>query len=200
MKFDARRLLAGRGLLVTVVAAGVLAGGGATAAFAAADDDGRGASPSDDRPVKPAVSLTQAVDAALKAVPGKVEEIDLDDAHGRTVWEADVLADDGTWRDVTVDADNAKVTGNRADRPDEDDDGDHWAEAAALRNAKVTVSDAAGAALKAVPGRVTSAEFEHDDGKAVWELDVTAQDGTEHEVTVNAVTGKVIDSETGDED
>ncbi|WP_433478634.1 PepSY domain-containing protein [Spirillospora sp. CA-142024] len=198
MKFDARRLLAGRGLLVTVVAAGVLAGGGATAAVAAADDDeGRGASPSDDRPAKTAVSLTQAVDAALKAVPGKVEEIDLNDAHGRTVWEVDVLAADGTWRDVTVDAGNAKVTGNRADRPDED--GDHRGEAA-LRNAKVTVSDAAGAALKAVSGRVTSAEFEHDDGKAVWELDVTAQDGTEHEVTVNAATGKVIDSETGDED
>jgi uncharacterized membrane protein YkoI len=195
MRFDARRMLTGRGLLVTAVAAGVLAGGAATAAVA--DDDGRGASPSDGRPARAAVSLTQAVDAALKAVPGEVEEAELDDEHGRTVWEIDVLASNGTWRDVVVDAATGKVTANRADRPDDDDDRD---EAAALRKAKVTVPDAAGAAEKAVSGRVTSAEFENEHGRAVWEADVTGRDGARHEVTVDAATGKVLAQERDDED
>ncbi|WP_165978614.1 PepSY domain-containing protein [Actinomadura darangshiensis] len=203
MKFDTRRRLSGRGLLVTAVATGVLAAGGATAAFATAGaggDGGGGAEPGE-RPAATSVSLAQAADAALKAAPGKIAEIELDGEHGRTVWEVDVLADDGTPRDVAVDAGNGKVTANRVDRPDQgdDDDGDGKAEAAALRNAKVTAPDAAATALKSVPGRVTSADFDREAGKAVWEVDVTAQNGTEHELTIDATTGKVLTKEV-DED
>lgn len=204
MKIDARRMVTGRGLLATVVAAGVLVGGGTTAAVAAAHDDGpsasatpsTGASPSDDRPEaeapKTAVSIGQAADAALKAVPGTVAEIELDDEHGRTAWEIDVLAANGDRRDLTVDSGTGRVLTNRADDRD-DDDGDDDADPAALRKAKVTAPAAADAALKAVPGRVTSADFEHEHGKAVWEVDVAGRDGAEHEITVDAATGKVLD-------
>ncbi|MFB4307542.1 PepSY domain-containing protein [Actinomadura sp. GTD37] len=196
MKIDARRMFRGRGLLVTVVAAGVLAGGGTTAAVAAAHDDGpgRSAAPSGDRPEgeapKTAVSIAQAADAALKAVPGTVAEIELDDEDGGTAWEVDVLAGNGDRRDVTVDSGTGKVLTNRADdRDGDDDDGDP----AVLRKAKVTAPAAADAALKAVQGRVTSADFEHEHGKAVWEVGVTGRDGAEHEITVDAATGKVLD-------
>ncbi len=203
MKFDARRMLTGRGLLVTVVAAGVLVRG----------SDGRGrrrtrrrvpaasATPTaDDRPTESApqtsVSIKQAVDAALKAVPGKVAEIELDDEHGRTAWEVDVVAENGDRRDVAVDSGTGKVLTNRADDRDDDDRDD---DPAALRKAKVTAPAAADAALKAVSGRVTSADFETEHGKAVWEVDVTGKDGVEHEVTVDAATGKVLNQEV-DED
>ncbi|GAA1826842.1 PepSY domain-containing protein [Actinomadura chokoriensis] len=207
MKIDARRMVTGRGLLVTVVAAGVLAGGGATAAVAAAHDDDPAprATPAgerhDDAAPKTAVSLAQAVDAALKAAPGTVAEIELDDEHGRTAWEVDVVADNGQRREVTVDAADGKVLTNRADDRD-----DHGRDAdgrdddpAALRGAKVTATAAADAALKAVPGRVTSADFETEHGKAVWEVDVAGRDGAGHEVTIDAGSGKVLAEEV-DED
>jgi uncharacterized membrane protein YkoI len=143
------------------------------------------------------VSIKQAVDAALKTVPGKAEEVELDDEHGRTAWEIDVLAENGARRDVTVDAATGKVLTSRAD--DRDDDDDDRDDAAALRKAKVTAPAAADAALKAVSGRVTSADFETEHGRAVWEVDVTGEDGAEHEVTVDAMTGKVLNQEV-DED
>ncbi|WP_203596184.1 PepSY domain-containing protein [Actinomadura bangladeshensis] len=202
MKINARRMVTGRGLLVTVVAAGVLAGGGATAAVAAAHDDDPAprATPAgerhDDAAPKTAVSLAQAVDAALKAAPGTVAEIELDDEHGRTAWEIDVVAENGERRDVAIDAADGKVLTNRADDRDDDRDDD---DPAALRGAKVTAAAAADAALKAVPGRVTSADFETGHGKAVWEVDVAGQDGAEHELTIDAADGKVLAKEV-DED
>ncbi|GGQ19728.1 putative membrane protein YkoI [Actinomadura coerulea] len=117
MRFDARRMVAGRGLLVTVVAAGALAAGGATAAIAAADG-GDGDSPSGGTPARTAVSLAQAADAALKAVPGKVQEIELDGEHGTSVWEVDVTGAGGSEHEVTVDAATGKVV---AEVTDDDD-------------------------------------------------------------------------------
>ncbi|GAA1876049.1 PepSY domain-containing protein [Actinomadura bangladeshensis] len=207
MKINARRMLTGRGLLVTVVAAGVLAGGGATAAVAAAPGDDpapratRAGEGHDGGAPETAVSLAQAVDAALKAAPGTVAEIELDDEQGRTAWEADVVAENGERREVTVDAADGKVLANRADDRDGDDrDGDDGTDdPAALRGAKVTAAAAADAALKAVPGRVTSAGFETEHGKAVWEVDVAGRDGAEHELTIDAAGGKVLTNEV-DED
>ncbi|MEU5987955.1 PepSY domain-containing protein [Spirillospora sp. NPDC047418] len=205
MKINARRMVTGRGLLVTVVAAGVLAGGGATAAVAASHDDDPAprANPAgerhDDAAPKTAVSLAQAVDAALKAAPGTVAEIELDDEHGRTAWEVDIVAANGERRDVTVDAADGKVLTNRADDRDDDDRDDGEDDPAALRGAKVTAAAAADAALKAVPGRVTSADFETEHGKAVWEVDVAGKDGAEHELTIDAADGKVLLKEV-DED
>ncbi|WP_067795997.1 PepSY domain-containing protein [Actinomadura formosensis] len=206
MGIDVRRMFTGRGLVVTVVAAGVLAGGGATAAVAAGhgDDRGRGAVPSDDdrhddHPAdgspEPAVSLAQAVDAALKAVSGKVEEVELDGEHGKTVWEVGVLAGNGARRDVTVDSGTGKVLANRAD--DRDEEGK--ADSAALRKAEVTAPAAAGAALKAVPGHAVSAEFRRGHRGAVWEVEVIGRNGAEHEVAVDAATGKVLGGGHGED-
>ncbi|GAA0555675.1 PepSY domain-containing protein [Actinomadura livida] len=203
MGIDVRRMFTGRGLLVTVVAAGVLAGGGATAVAAANGGGEQGAVPP---PAGPAIAATpsgqpsddgagtgraaervtaeQAAAAALKAVSGNVAEIDLDDG----VWEVEVLAGNGEWRDLTVDAGSGKVLSDRAD----DDDDDDRDEAAALRKAKVSVSEAARAALRSAPGTVTSVEFDEDDGRAVWEIEITGQDGNERELEVNAGNSKVV--------
>lgn len=43
-------------------------------------------------------------------------------------------------------------------------------------SARVTVGDAAGAAVRAVPGTVTEAELDDEDGRLVWELDVYGSD------------------------
>ncbi|MFC5745899.1 PepSY domain-containing protein [Actinomadura rugatobispora] len=199
-----------RRILVTVVAAGVLAAGGAGAAFAAQGDDrgGRDGEGRDDRvagvrvaDVK--ITAERAAAAALQAVPGRIESLELDDDdRDRVVWDADVLADQGgARREVTVDATTGKVIANRADKDDKDDDGDDdrgddAAEATGLKGAKLDAARAVQAALKTAPGTVTSVEFE--DGR-YWQVDVTGADGKERELNVDAASGKVT-ADTADTD
>ncbi|WP_405716638.1 MULTISPECIES: PepSY domain-containing protein [unclassified Streptomyces] len=66
--------------------------------------------------------------------------------------------------------------------------------------ARVDVKDAAAAAVKAVPGTVTEAELDDEDGGLVWELDVYGSDKVWHDVTVDAGNAKVLGKHTSDDD
>ncbi|WP_097893451.1 PepSY domain-containing protein [Streptomyces sp. st170] len=142
------------------------------------------------------ISLDQAVAAALKSVPGTVTQAELDrdddDHDGRAVWELDVRGSDKKWHDVTVDAGNGKVLKTRDN--DNDDRDDH-----APRSSAVTLNDAAAAALKTAPGTITSIDLDDDDDDdngsrsdvLRWDVDVAGKDGKQHELRVDAKTGKV---------
>ncbi|MGW3502645.1 PepSY domain-containing protein [Streptomyces globisporus] len=142
------------------------------------------------------ISLDQAVAAALESVPGTVTQAELDrdddDHDGRAVWELDVRGSDKKWHDVTVDAGNGKVLKTRDD--DNDDRDDH-----APRSSAVTLNDAAAAALKTAPGTITSIDLDDDDDDdngsrsdvLRWDVDVAGKDGKQHELRVDAKTGKV---------
>ncbi|MFI7323236.1 PepSY domain-containing protein [Streptomyces rubiginosohelvolus] len=153
------------------------------------------------------ISLDQAVAAALKSVPGTVTGAELDrdddDHNGRAVWELDVRGSDKKWHDVTVDAGNGKVLKTRDD--DNDDRDDH-----APRSSAVTLNEAAAAALKTAPGTITSIDLDDDDDDddgsrsdvLRWDVDVAGKDGKQHELHVDAETGKVtVDrDDDGDDD
>ncbi|MFI6651501.1 PepSY domain-containing protein [Streptomyces sp. NPDC050529] len=76
-----------------------------------------------------------------------------------------------------------------------DDDGG----AADSGTARVSVGEAAASALRAVPGTVTEAELDDEDGGLVWELDVYGSDKVWHDVTVDAGSGKVVGKHTSDD-
>ncbi|MEN8650867.1 PepSY domain-containing protein [Streptomyces sp. 21So2-11] len=78
-----------------------------------ADDDDRA-------PMSSAITVNEAAAAALKARPGTLTSIDLDD-DGKLSWEAEIKGKDGKWHELNVDAKTAKVT---HDQPDTDDDND----------------------------------------------------------------------------
>ncbi|MFH9136279.1 PepSY domain-containing protein [Streptomyces sp. NPDC017524] len=173
-----------------------------------ASDDDRADNASDDRARAAAkstrITLDQAVAAALKSVPGTVTEAELDDDdddNGRAVWELDVRGSDKKWHDVTVDAGNGKVLKTRDD--DNDDRDRH-----APRSSAVTLEEAVDAALKTAPGSVTSIDLDDDDddgnrGDVLrWDIDITGKDGEQHELRVDAKTGKVtVDhDDDGDDD
>ncbi|MGA4999677.1 PepSY domain-containing protein [Streptomyces arboris] len=196
-----------RNVTIAAVTAAVLIGGTAAATVAFADDgddrrtgttsvqpsagtersDDRG----DDRSGKATrITLDQAVAAALKSVPGTVTEAELDDD---AVWELDVYGSDKTWHDVTVDATTGKVLKSRED--DDNDDRDRNAP----RSSTVTLKQAADAALKTAPGSITSIDLDDDDdddkgsrGNVLrWDVDIAGKDGKQHELRVDAKTGKV---------
>ncbi|MFI5802154.1 PepSY domain-containing protein [Streptomyces sp. NPDC051561] len=80
------------------------------------DNDGRDRNAPQGAPV----TVQQAMDAALKAQPGKVTEADLE--NGR--WEIEVAGADGRAHDVNVDAKSAKATVVPAQNSDDDGPGD----------------------------------------------------------------------------
>ncbi|MFE9853948.1 PepSY domain-containing protein [Streptomyces sp. NPDC005780] len=65
--------------------------------------------------------------------------------------------------------------------------------------ARVSAGDAASSAVRAVPGTVTEAELDDEDGAPVWELDVYGSDKVWHDVTVDAGNGKVLGKHTSDD-
>lgn len=220
-----------RNVTIAAITAAVLIGGTTAATVAFADDgDRRGGTSAqqpagadrddrdDDRSYADAeaprtdggakstrITLDQAVAAALKSVPGTVTEAELDDDdddNDRAVWELDVRGSDKKWHDVTVDAGNGKVLKTRDD--DNDDRDRH-----APRSSAVTLNEAVDAALKTAPGSVTSIDLDDDDdddngrGNVLrWDIDITGKDGKQHELRVDAKTGKVtVDrDDDGDDD
>lgn len=132
------------------------------------------------------VSVQDAITAALKATSGTVSSADLEQGRSGLVWDVQVLASNGTERDVTIDATNTKVLGTAIDK---DDDSDDAAEAKTVQAFKTDARAAAGAPLAAQPGTVTSVEAS-DDTAGAWTVEVQGKDGAQHEVTVNAATGK----------
>lgn len=92
-----------------------------------------------------------------------------------------------------MDAGNGKVLKTRDDNNDDRDD--H-----APRSSAVTLNEAAAAALKTAPGSITSIDLDDDDdddGKGSrgnvlrWDVDIAGKDGKQHELHVDAKTGKV---------
>lgn len=62
-----------------------------------------------------------------------------------------------------------------------------------LAGPQISRQQAIDEAVKAVPGgAVDSAEIDTERGVSVWEVELTTPDGIEHEVTIDANTGKVL--------
>ena len=65
--------------------------------------------------------------------------------------------------------------------------------------AKISADDAAKAATSAVPGTAGTPQLENDNGNVVYEVEVTATDGTVTEVKVDPGTGDVLAQEIDDD-
>ena len=74
------------------------------------------------------------------------------------------------------------------------------AEAEAQKNATITTEMAITIAEQLTGGKSTEVEFELEDGKAIYEVELTMGDGSEVEVEVDADTGVVLSQKTEDED
>ncbi|ROO89141.1 peptidase YpeB-like protein [Actinocorallia herbida] len=127
----------------------------------------------------PAVTYDQAMNKALEKAPGLVAGAELDDEGEKPTWQIDVLTEDDKWREITVDGATGEVTQDQESSGDTD-------EATAIRAAKVTAADAVKKATETQPGTLQSLEFENEDGKPMWNVDIKSDDGTEHELQVPA--------------
>ncbi|HEU5149203.1 MAG TPA: PepSY domain-containing protein [Iamia sp.] len=176
-------------LIGAAATVGVLAG---AAGITAAVTGGGDADPA------PTLAREEAEAAAVAEVPGTVVGIEADDEGGRAVWSVDVEGEDGRRHEVDVD-DRGDVVGRDVD-DDDDDDGDDGDDAPVdPAEATVTQADAEAAALAEVPGTVRSSHLEREDGRLEWDVDVTGDDGRQHDLQIDAETGAVLEHDTDDD-
>lgn len=71
---------------------------------------------------------------------------------------------------------------------------------AAQQNAAISMQQAIRIAEQAVGGKATEAEFELEDGVALYEIEFEHADGSEVEVYIDAQSGTILAQETEDED
>ncbi|WP_448321359.1 PepSY domain-containing protein [Streptomyces sp. CO7] len=196
--------LVGTGTVVAVAASGDERDPAATASSARPDggardgdrDEGReGDGAAGARAAK--TDVRAAVAAALARTKGDVASAEFDDDGDRSVWEVEVVGRNGAGTEVLVDPDDGTVLDSTRDKDDDTDDREEdRKESAALRKAGTDAEAATSAAVKKVPGTVVSVDFDHDGdddrsgGAPVWEVEVTGDDGKEHEVLVDAGSGK----------
>lgn len=154
------------------------------------------------------LTVSQAKSIALKAVEGKVDDVDLERKNGQTFYEVEI--DRKGQPDVTVrlDAYTGKVLAvvNDDDYDDDDDYRDNGtsnsSSASASNQVKLTVAQASNIALKQVTGgKVTKVELDRDNGRYVYEIELRTAQG-EADVDIDANTGKVLsfDQDFDDED
>ncbi|GAA2603398.1 PepSY domain-containing protein [Streptomyces axinellae] len=138
------------------------------------------------------VSLSRAIQAVHKAAPGDISELELDTDGNRLVWEADVLGKDNKWHEVKIDATKGQVVKNRIDAHKDDD-------RSAPRAAKLDAAAAGKKAAAVTKGSVTSLDLERN---GQWEAEAVDKQGTEHELNIDAASGKVThhETETADSD
>ena len=76
---------------------------------------------------------------------------------------------------------------------DGDDDRDERSRDVVLPAGGLTGDAASAIALAQIPGIVTDARLDADDGRIIWDLEVRATDGVEYDVEIDAVTGVVLE-------
>lgn len=135
--------------------------------------------------------LRGAIQAALAHTSGHVLEAEREREGGKLIYEVDIVHDSKI-TEVEIDAVTGKVT------EAETDDVENRVKAFltsrkkldALKAAKVSLPDAVAKAEEETKAKALEAEFEREDGRYVYEIDLQAGD-ERMEVTVDAETGAV---------
>lgn len=154
------------------------------------------------------LTVSQAKSIALKAVEGKVDDVDLERRNGQTFYEVEIDRKGNPDVTVRLDAYKGKVLAvvNDDDYDDDDDYRDNGtgnsSSTSVSNQVKLTVAQASNIALKQVTGgKVTKVELDRDNGRYVYEIELRTAQG-EADVDIDANTGKVLsfDQDFDDED
>ena len=143
-------------------------------------------------PAFAAPAHTGAVETCLKAVlakhPGDIISLEAEIENGKPIYEFDIKGKDGKEWEVECDAKTGKVT--------EEEEEIDAKDPRFASKVKVTLEDAKKTALAAKPGEVIETETSVEaDGSISYEFDIRGKDGKEWEVEVDAVTGKIVETE-----
>lgn len=132
--------------------------------------------------------LETCMKAALAKHPGAVISLEAELEAGKPSYEFDIKGADGKEWEIECDAKSGKLI--------EEEEEVDAKDPRFTSKAKVSADDAKKAALAAVPGEVIESETSIEaNGNPSYEFDIKTKDGKEMEVEVDAITGKVIETE-----
>jgi len=140
--------------------------------------------------VKAKITLREAVEIALKKVPGgKAVEAELETEDDGIEYEVEVIVG-GKHMEIEIDPTTGAVKEAKEEKAEEGED--EKAEEAAAK-APITLLQAIDAAQKSVPGgKAFEAEAEMENGKLIFEVEFVAGDKI-MEVEVDATSGEVLE-------
>ncbi|WP_020615072.1 PepSY domain-containing protein [Paenibacillus daejeonensis] len=182
------------GVLTTAIAVGSVYG------VASATGIGAGNGNSESTPVTTTAASTSpsyigfaaAQQRALAEFDGRVESIELEQRRNSAYYEVDIEKGN-IETEVKIDARTGQTLGIKEDRDDDNDDHkyDH--------NRLIGAAAAAAAAQKHTGGSVQEVSLDHDDGRAIYEVELRTSRG-ETEVEIDAYTAKVLQVDHDDDD
>ncbi|WP_261133456.1 PepSY domain-containing protein [Bacillus sp. Marseille-Q3570] len=139
------------------------------------------------------ISVSEAKEIALKEVEGKVDEVELEEEHGKQVYKVDVEGKDDL--ELHIDASNGNVL-----NVEQDDDDDRNDVSSAKKENLIGKEEAIKIALKEAAGNVTEVELDEDDGRYVYEININMADNGEAEIEISATDGKVLETDIDHDD
>jgi len=137
------------------------------------------------------ISTDEAADIALSKYDGYIESIELEKDDGYVYYEVEIENEDAEY-ELDIDAMTGEIL-----KVDEDDDNDDeqtkksYDELLSVEEAKQIAVDRAGG------GKVVELELEEDDNRYEYEIEINV-DNQEAEVTIDAVTGDILEFELDD--
>ena len=139
-------------------------------------------------PAQSQITLEQALVIANNRVKGDVIEVEFDQGSEKTddKYEVSIIAQ-GAEHNVNIDAYTGKVLAVEQKTLDTQD----IAEYSAMKQAKISLTQALEQAKQTISGTVVEAEFDGDHGKSDYKIEVV-QGAQLHKMVVDSMTGALI--------
>lgn len=137
------------------------------------------------------LSMEKAQEIALSEQDGHIDSIELESDEGYVYYEVEIENGDREY-DIYIEASTGEVL--KVDRDDHDDD--DYEVSRALENI-ISAEKAMQIAVEKVGGKVIEMELDEDDNRYEYEIELKTNDG-EVEMTIDAVTGKILEIEKDD--
>ena len=140
---------------------------------------------------KSKISLEQAIAMAQKTVKGDLISAEFDQNDYMTGGEFEVKFIDGDMEhEVKIDASSGKILKTKQEKLDAED----LAEYEALKQAKISLTQAMQKATQSINGKIIEAEFDFDNGIPAYEIEMAK--GVEiHKLVIDSINGQVISSQ-----
>ncbi|MEI3607007.1 PepSY domain-containing protein [Pseudogracilibacillus sp. SE30717A] len=162
---------------------------------------------SDASQADPKLNYDEVTGLILSQYPGTITEIELEKENNRNVYEIEIVNDEMEY-DLKVDGNSGeiinlkekKVAGNLEDQKGNEENSKKHEETKVEKkknvskenkNTVIDASDAITIALNEFTGTVTDVEFDEDDGRYSYEIEIK-EDGLKAEVEIDAMTGEII--------
>lgn len=137
------------------------------------------------------ISYEEAKEIALAERDGYVDDIELERDHGSTYYEVEIENGDVDY-DVYIDASTGEILAVDGDR----DYFEYENKNKALENV-MSADQAKQIALDTFGGKVVELDFDEDDGRFEYEIELRTKHG-EAEMTIDAITGDILEQELDD--